>query len=214
RLYGSDKPDIRFGMPFVELNLLLKGVGFPVFDQAELIIGINARGCAPYTRKQIDALTAFVKRPQVGASGLVYLRFNEDGTFKSSVDKFYSTEQLKAWAAAFEAQPGDLVLVMAGDTDRVRKQLSELRLEVASQRGLRDKNTYAPLWVTDFPLLEWDDESGRYHAMHHPFTSPNEDYLTLIGTQPGSDCANAYHLGINGTEIGGGSIRIYDRDLQ
>lgn len=214
RLYGSDKPDIRFGMPFVELNLLLKGVGFPVFDQAELIIGINARGCASYTRKQIDALTAFVKRPQVGASGLVYLRFNEDGTFKSSVDKFYSTEQLKAWAAAFEAQPGDLVLVMAGDTDRVRKQLSELRLEVASQRGLRDKNTYAPLWVTDFPLLEWDDESGRYHAMHHPFTSPKVDDIPLLETQPGSVRANAYDLVINGTEIGGGSIRIHDRDLQ
>ena len=214
RLYGSDKPDIRFGMPFVELNEVLKGAGFAVFDQAELVVGINAQRCGSYTRKQLDALTDFVKRPQVGASGLVYLRYNTDGTFKSSVDKFYSTEQLEAWIKAFDAEPGDLLLVMAGNTDRVRKQLSELRLEIAAQEGLRDKNVYAPLWVTDFPLLEWDDTSGRYHAMHHPFTSPKVEDIPLLETQPGSVRANAYDLVINGTEIGGGSIRIHDRDLQ
>jgi len=214
RLYGSDKPDIRFGMPFVELNTVLQGAGFPVFDQAELVVGINAQACASYTRKQLDALTDFVKRPQVGASGLVYLRCNEDGTFKSSVDKFYNPEQLAAWAKAFDAQAGDLLLVMAGNTDRVRKQLCELRLEIASQQGLRDKNTYAPLWVTDFPLLEWDEEAGRYHAMHHPFTSPKVEDIPLLETQPGNVRANAYDLVINGTEIGGGSIRIHDRDLQ
>ena len=214
RLYGSDKPDIRFEMPFVELNTVLQGAGFPVFDQAELVVGINAQGCASYTRKQLDALTDFVKRPQIGASGLVYLRCNDDGTFKSSVDKFYSPEQLTLWAKAFDAQPGDLLLVMAGHTDRVRKQLCELRLEIAAQQGLRDKNRYAPLWVTDFPLLEWDDESGRYHAMHHPFTSPKSEDIPLLETEPGSVRANAYDLVINGTEIGGGSIRIHDRDLQ
>ncbi|MGV3762506.1 aspartate--tRNA ligase [Parapedobacter sp.] len=214
RLYGSDKPDIRFGMPFVELNTVLQGAGFPVFDKADLVVGINAQGCASYTRKELDALTDFVKRPQIGASGLVYLRCNADGTFKSSVDKFYSPEQLAVWANAFDAQPGDLLLVMAGNTDRVRKQLCELRLEIASQRGLRDKNTYAPLWVTDFPLLEWDDESGRYHAMHHPFTSPKVEDIPLLETEPGNVRANAYDLVINGTEIGGGSIRIHDRDLQ
>src|SRR5690606_10225378 len=200
RLYGSDKPDIRFGMPFVELNTLLQGAGFSVFDQAELVVGINARGCASYTRKQLDALTDFVKRPQVGASGLVYLRYNEDGTLNSSVDKCDNTEQLASWAAAFDAQPGDLLLVMAGNTDRARKQLCELRLEVASQQGLRHKNTYAPLWVTDFPLLEWDEESGRYHAMHHPFTSPKVEDIPLLETQPGNVRANAYDLVINGTE--------------
>lgn len=214
RLYGSDKPDIRFGMPFVELNTVLQGAGFPVFDQAELVVGVNAHGCASYTRKQLDALTDFVKRPQIGASGLVYLRCNDDGTFKSSVDKFYNPEQLAVWAKAFDAQPGDLLLVMAGNRDRVRKQLCELRLEIASQQGLRDKNTYAPLWVTDFPLLEWDEESGRYHAMHHPFTSPKVEDIPLLETQPGNVRANAYDLVINGTEIGGGSIRIHDRDLQ
>ncbi len=214
RLYGSDKPDIRFGMPFVELNTTLQGAGFPVFDQAALVVGINAQGCASYTRKQLDALTDFVKRPQVGASGLVYLRCNADGTFKSSVDKFYTPAQLKAWAQAFDAQPGDLLLVMAGDTDRVRKQLCELRLEIAAQQGLRNKACYAPLWVTDFPLLEWDEESGRYHAMHHPFTSPKTEDIPLLETQPGKVRANAYDLVINGTEIGGGSIRIHDRDLQ
>lgn len=214
RLYGSDKPDIRFGMPFVELNAVLQGVGFPVFDQSELVVGINAQGCASYTRKQLDALTDFVKRPQVGASGLVYLRCHEDGTLKSSVDRFYGPEQLEVWAKAFDARPGDLLLVMAGSQERVRKQLSELRLEIARQRGLRDKNTYAPLWVTDFPLLEWDDDSGRYHAMHHPFTSPQVEDIPLLETHPERVRANAYDLVINGTEIGGGSIRIHDAELQ
>ena len=214
RLYGSDKPDIRFGMPFVELNTVLQGVGFPVFDQADLVVGINAKHCATYTRKQLDALTEFVKRPQIGASGLVYLRYNSDGTLKSSVDKFYNTEQLEAWAKAFNAQPGDLLLVMAGNKDRVRKQLGELRLEIASREGLRNKDCYAPLWVTDFPLLEWDEESSRYHAMHHPFTSPKAEDIPLLETQPGNVRANAYDLVINGTEIGGGSIRIHNRELQ
>jgi len=214
RLYGSDKPDLRFGMPFVELNDTLKGVGFPVFDQAELVVGIKAEGCATYTRKQLDALTDFVKRPQIGASGLVYLRYNEDGTLKSSVDKFYTPLQLEQWAAAFDAKPGDLLLVMAGQTDKVRKQLGELRLEMGSQLGLRNKGRYTPLWVVDFPLLEWDEESGRYHAMHHPFTSPKPEDISLLDSQPGNVRANAYDLVINGTEVGGGSIRIHDSQLQ
>ncbi|SFC16389.1 aspartyl-tRNA synthetase [Parapedobacter composti] len=214
RLYGSDKPDIRFGMPFVELNTAVKGAGFPVFDDAELVVGINAEGCASYTRKQLDALTDFVRRPQIGATGLVYARCNEDGSLKSSVDKFYSPEQLQLWAEAFDAKPGDLLLVMAGKADKVRKQLCELRLEVASQLGLRNRQQFAPLWVIDFPLLEWDEESGRYHAMHHPFTSPKPEDIPLLDTQPGAVRANAYDLVINGTEIGGGSIRIHDRDLQ
>ncbi|MGK6350813.1 aspartate--tRNA ligase [Parapedobacter sp. DT-150] len=214
RRYGSDKPDLRFGMPFVELNDILQGAGFPVFDSAKLIVGINAEGCAAYTRKQLDALTDFVRRPQIGASGLVYLRYNDDGSLKSSVDKFYPPEQLQQWAQAFDAKPGDLLLVMAGDTDKVRKQLSELRLEVASQLGLRDKQQYAPLWVVDFPLLEWDEGSGRYHAMHHPFTSPKPEDIPLLDSQPGDVRANAYDLVINGTEIGGGSIRIHDHELQ
>ncbi len=214
RLYGSDKPDLRFGMPFVELNDTLKGAGFPVFDNAELVVGINATGCASYTRKQLDALTDFVKRPQIGASGLVYLRYNEDGSLKSSVDKFYGSEQLEQWARALEAKPGDLLLVMAGETDKVRKQLCELRLEVASQLGLRNKSTYVPLWVVDFPLLEWDEESGRYHAMHHPFTSPKPEDIALLDSEPGKVRANAYDLVINGSEVGGGSIRIHDRQLQ
>ncbi len=214
RLYGSDKPDIRFGMEFVELNDVLQGSGFPVFDQAELVVGIKATGCAFYTRKQLDALTDFVRRPQVGASGLVYLRYNDDGSLKSSVDKFYTPEQLQQWADAVEAKPGDLVLVMAGDTHKARKQLNELRLEVAQQRGLRNKDTYAPLWVVDFPLLEWDEESGRYHAMHHPFTSPKPEDIALMESNPGAVRANAYDLVINGVEIGGGSIRIHDQALQ
>ncbi|WP_256012687.1 aspartate--tRNA ligase [Desertivirga xinjiangensis] len=214
RLYGSDKPDTRFGMEFVELNDVLKGAGFPVFDNAELVVGINAKGCAEYTRKQLDELTDFVKRPQIGATGLVYLRCNADGSLKSSVDKFYGEEQLKAWAAAFNAEPGDLILVMAGAADKARKQLNELRLEMGSRLGLRDKNQFAPLWVIDFPLLEWDEESGRYHAMHHPFTSPKPEDIALLDTKPGEVRANAYDLVINGTEIGGGSIRIHDRALQ
>lgn len=214
RLYGSDKPDTRFGMTFVELNDVVRGFDFPVFDGAELVVGINAKGCAEYTRKQLDELTDFVKRPQVGATGLVYCRYNTDGTLKSSVDKFYSEDALKNWASAFGAEAGDLMLVMAGPTEKVRKQLNELRLEMGNRLGLRDKNTFAPLWVLDFPLLEWDEESGRYHAMHHPFTSPKPEDIPLLDSKPGEVRANAYDMVINGTEIGGGSIRIHDRELQ
>lgn len=214
RLYGSDKPDIRFGMQFVELTEIAKDKGFPVFDAAELVVGINAENCAHYTRKQLDALTDFVKRPQIGATGLVYARYNEDGTVKSSVDKFYTPEQLLDFAKLFNAKPGDLFLIMAGPKDKVRKQLNELRLEVASQLGLRDKNKFAPLWVLDFPLLEWDEESERYHAMHHPFTSPKPEDIALLDTNPGDVRANAYDFVLNGTEVGGGSIRIHDRELQ
>ena len=214
RLYGSDKPDTRFGMQFVELNEVVKGANFPVFDAAELVVGIKAEDCAEYTRKQLDELTDFVKRPQVGATGLVYCRYQTDGTLKSSVDKFYSEEQLKAWATACDAKPGDLILVMAGPAEKTRKQLNELRLEMGNQLGLRDKNTFAPLWVLDFPLLEWDEESGRYHAMHHPFTSPKPEDIALLDSQPGDVRANAYDMVVNGTEIGGGSIRIHDRTLQ
>ncbi|QQT62843.1 aspartate--tRNA ligase [Sphingobacterium multivorum] len=214
RLYGSDKPDIRFGMQFVELNEVAKGKGFPVFDAADLVVGINAENCAHYTRKQLDALTDFIKRPQIGATGLVYARVNEDGSVKSSVDKFFTPEQLSAIAEAFHAKPGDLLLIMAGGTDKVRKQLNELRLEVASQLGFRNKETFAPLWVVDFPLLEWDEESGRFHAMHHPFTSPKPEDIPLLDTNPGEVRANAYDFVLNGVEVGGGSIRIHDRDLQ
>jgi aspartyl-tRNA synthetase (EC 6.1.1.12) len=214
RLYGSDKPDIRFGMQFVELNEVAKGKGFPVFDAAELVVGINAENCAHYTRKQLDALTDFIRRPQIGATGLVYARVNEDGSVKSSVDKFFTPEQLSAIAGAFHAKPGDLLLIMAGGTDKVRKQLNELRLEVAAQLGFRNKETFAPLWVVDFPLLEWDEESGRYHAMHHPFTSPKPEDIPLLDTNPGEVRANAYDFVLNGVEVGGGSIRIHDKELQ
>ena len=214
RLYGSDKPDTRFDMQFVEINDIVKGIGFPVFDSAELVIGINAKGCAEYTRKQIDELTDFIKRPQIGATGLIYLRHGADGSLKSSVDKFYNEDELKKWSAAFSTEPGDLILIMAGQTDKVRKQLSELRLEMGNRLGLRDKNVYAPLWVLDFPLLEWDEESQRYHAMHHPFTSPKPEDIAMLDTNPGQVRANAYDMVVNGTEIGGGSIRIHDRDLQ
>ncbi len=227
RLYGSDKPDIRFEMQFVELKnstlpeneapLLWKGgaeAGFPVFDNAEMVVGINAKGCAHYTRKQLDELTDFVKRQQIGATGLIYMRHNDDGSLKSSVDKFFNENDLKAWSAAFDSQPGDLLLIMAGAKDKVRKQLNELRLEMGNRLGLRDKNKFAPLWVIDFPLLEWDEESERYHAMHHPFTSPKPEDIALLDTQPGEVRANAYDLVINGTEIGGGSIRIHDKTLQ
>lgn len=214
RYYGSDKPDTRFEMKFVELNDLVKGKGFVVFDNAELVVGINATQCAKYTRKQLDALTDFVKRPQIGATGLIYARVNEDGSVKSSVDKFFAPDQLKLWKERFNAQPGDLLLIMAGKEDQVRKQLGELRLEVGKQEGLRDKNVFSPLWVIDFPLLEWDEESQRYHAMHHPFTSPKQEDIPLLESEPGKVRANAYDLVINGVEIGGGSIRIHDRDLQ
>jgi aspartyl-tRNA synthetase len=227
RLYGSDKPDTRFDMKFVELKntnlpsseapLLWRGGGeatFPVFDQAELVIGINAKACAEYTRKQLDELTDFIKRPQIGATGLIYMRHGADGSLKSSVDKFYNEDDLKKWSEAFNSEPGDLILVMAGQTDKVRKQLNELRLEMGNRLGLRDKNTFAPLWVLDFPLLEWDEDSGRYHAMHHPFTSPKPEDIAMLDTNPGQVRANAYDMVVNGTEIGGGSIRIHDRELQ
>jgi len=214
RLYGSDKPDTRFDMQFVELNDLVKGKGFPVFDNAELVVGINAKGAASYTRKQLDELTDFIKRPQIGATGLIYARHNEDGTIKSSVDKFFNEEDLKQWSEAFKTEKGDLILVLAGSTDKVRKQLNELRLEMGTRLGLRDKNTFSALWVLDFPLLEWDEETERYHAMHHPFTSPKPEDIALLDTDPKNVRANAYDMVINGTEIGGGSIRIHDRELQ
>ena len=214
RLYGSDKPDTRFDMKFVELNDIVKGKDFPVFDQAELVIGLNAKACAEYTRKQLDELTDFIKRPQIGATGLIYMRHGADGSLKSSVDKFYNEDDLKKWSNAFNSEPGDLILVMAGQTDKVRKQLNELRLEMGNRLGLRDKDTFAPLWVLDFPLLEWDEDSGRYHAMHHPFTSPKPEDIAMLDTNPGQVRANAYDMVVNGTEIGGGSIRIHDRELQ
>lgn len=212
--YGSDKPDLRFGMEFVELNDLAQGAGFVVFDSVELVVGVNAEGCADYTRKQLDELTNFVKKPQIGAKGLVYVKCNEDGTFKSSVDKFFDQDALKKWAEKFGAKPGDLILILAGDTHKVRKQLNELRLEMGTRLGLRDKNTYAAAWVVDFPLLEWDEETERYHAMHHPFTSPNPEDLDKLASDPGSVRANAYDMVVNGVELGGGSIRIHDRDIQ
>jgi len=214
RLYGSDKPDIRFGMTFVGLNDVAKGKGFKVFDETELVVGINAPGCAGYSRKQLDKLTDFVKRPQVGAKGLVYVKYNEDGSFKSSVDKFFDAGALKAWAEKFDAQPGDLMLILSGETDAVRKQLGELRLEMGERLGLRDPQDYKALWVVNFPLFEWNEEEQRYHAMHHPFTSPKPEDAGLLETDPGKVRANAYDLVINGVEIGGGSIRIHDRDLQ
>lgn len=214
KFYGSDKPDTRFDMRFVELNPLVKNKGFKVFDDAELVVGINAKGAASYTRKQLDELTDFVKRPQIGATGLVYARVQEDGTVKSSVDKFYTVEDLQAWATAFNAEPGDLILVLAGGRDKTRKALNELRLEMGERLGLRDKNVFSPLWVVDFPLLEWDEDSNRFHAMHHPFTSPKSEDLELIDDRPGDIRANAYDMVINGVEVGGGSIRIHDRRLQ
>jgi aspartyl-tRNA synthetase len=214
RLYGSDKPDIRFGMTFNELNEVAQGKDFVVFDSAELVLGICAKGAASYTRKQLDKLTDFVKRPQIGAKGLIYCRYNEDGSFKSSVDKFFSQEDLAAWAEKMGAEKGDLLLLMAGDTDKVRKQMNELRLELGGQLGLRNPEEFAPLWVIDFPLLEWDEESERYHAMHHPFTSPKPEDFDKITTEPAAVRANAYDLVLNGSEIGGGSIRIHDRELQ
>ncbi len=212
--YGSDKPDTRFDMKFVELTEIVKGKEFKVFDDAEIVIGINATNCASYTRKQIDELTDFIKRPQIGATGLIYLRYNEDGSLKSSVDKFYDETELKKWATAFNAKPGDLMLILAGNTDKTRKALSELRLELGIRMGLRNKDVFAPLWVLDFPLLEWDEDSNRYHAMHHPFTSPKPEDIELLKTAPGKVRANAYDMVINGTEIGGGSIRIHNKTLQ
>ncbi|MBT3934150.1 MAG: aspartate--tRNA ligase [Bacteroidetes bacterium] len=214
KYYGSDKPDTRFDMRFVELHELVKNKGFNVFDNAELVVGINAKGCGNYSRKDLDLLTEFVRRPQVGANGMVYVKCNEDGTFKSSVDKFYDQEQLKSWAEAMDAKAGDLILVLAGDLNKTRFAMSELRLEMADRLNLKDRKTFKPLWVTDFPLLEWDEGSQRFHAMHHPFTSPVEEDIALLETEPGKVRANAYDLVINGVEIGGGSIRIHDRELQ
>lgn len=214
KYYGCDKPDTRFGMRFVEINELAKGNGFGVFDSAELVVGICTEGCANYTRKQLDELTDFVKRPQVGASGLVYVKYNEDGSLKSSVDKFFSSGQLQKIAERFSAKPGDLMLIMAGKKDKVRSSLCALRLEIGSRLGLRNPFDYKPLWVVDFPLLEWDDETARFYAKHHPFTSLKaEDYPKLF-TEPAEVRANAYDLVVNGTEIGGGSIRIHDRKMQ
>jgi aspartyl-tRNA synthetase, bacterial type len=215
KLYGSDKPDIRFGMEFVELMDILKGKGFPVFDSAAYIGGICAEGAASYTRKQLDSLTEFVKRPQIGAKGMVYARVEADGNIKSSVDKFYTQEALQELKAAFGAKPGDLILILSGDdANKTRKQLCELRLEMGNQLGLRDKDTFACLWVIDFPLFEWDEESGRFMAMHHPFTSPKLEDVPLLDTNPGEVRANAYDMVINGVEVGGGSIRIHDSALQ
>ena len=214
RLYGSDKPDIRFGMQFVELNDVVKGQDFKVFDDAELVVGINAEGLASYSRKQIDALIDYVKRPQIGATGLVYCKHNEDGSFKSSVYKFYGPEQLEKWSTAFGSKPGDLMLIMAGPKDKTRKALNELRLHIAEEQGLRKLDEFAPLWVLDFPLLEWDEDTQRWYAMHHPFTSPYPKDLPLLETDPGAVRANAYDLVLNGNEIGGGSIRIHDKELQ
>lgn len=215
KTYGSDKPDIRFGMQFVELMDVLKGHGFSVFDDAAFIGGICAEGAATYTRKQLDALTDFVKRPQIGAKGLVYARIEADGTVKSSVDKFYSQETLQQMKEAFGAKPGDLILILSGDDAmKTRKQLCELRLEMGNQLGLRDKNTFACLWVVDFPLFEWDEESKRFMAMHHPFTSPKPEDVHLLDSDTGAVRANAYDMVINGVEVGGGSIRIHDSALQ
>ena len=212
--YGSDKPDIRFGMELKDLNEETKGKGFNVFDKVEHVGAICAEGCASYTRKELDKLVDWVRRPQIGANGMVYVKCNEDGTFKSTVDKFYDQAALKTWADKCGAKPGDLILVLAGDLDKTRKQLSELRLEMGERLGLRDRATYKPLWVLDFPLLEWDEDSERYHAMHHPFTSPKPSDLDLINSAPGKVRANAYDLAMNGVELGGGSIRIHDRELQ
>jgi len=214
KFYGSDKPDTRFGMRFHELTGLVKGKDFKVFDEAELVVGINAEGCAEYTRKQLDELTEFVKKPQIGAGGLIYLRYAADGSLKSSVDKFYSPEELKKWAEAFDAKPGDLMLLLAGKASKTRKALNELRLEMGSRLGLRKPEIFSPLWVYDFPLLEWDDETGRFYAMHHPFTSPKPEDFPLLDTDPGSVRANAYDMVINGVEVGGGSIRIHNKPMQ
>jgi len=212
--YGSDKPDIRFGMEFNDLTEKAQGNGFVVFDSVEAVLAINAEGCAGYSRKQLDALTNWVKRPQIGARGLVYVKYNEDGSTKSSVDKFYSEEERKAWLDQCGAKPGDLLLLLCGELDKTRKQLNELRLHLGTELGLRDPKVFKPLWVVDFPLLEWDEESERYHAMHHPFTSPKPEDIDLIDTEPGKVRANAYDLAMNGVELGGGSIRIHDKALQ
>ncbi len=212
--YGSDKPDIRFGMEFVELNDVAKGKNFAIFDDAELVVAINAKGCSEFTRKQLDELTDFVKRPQIGAKGLVYCKCNADGTFKSSVDKFFDNAALAQWAKTFRAAAGDLIFVLSGTAHKVRSQMNELRLHLGNTLGLRKGDEFKPLWVLDFPLLEFDETSGRYHAMHHPFTSPKPEDVHLLATDPGKVRANAYDLAMNGVELGGGSIRIHDKTLQ
>ena len=212
--FGNDKPDIRFGMEFGELNALAKNKEFNVFDSQELVVGIAVPGGAAHTRKEIDALIDWVRRPQIGALGMVWVKHNEDGSFKSSVDKFFTSEDLSDWAVTTQSKPGDLILVLAGDAHSTRSQLSALRLEIAERKGLRNPEEFAPLWVTDFPLLEWDEETNRYHAMHHPFTAPKPEHLDLLETEPGKVNANAYDLVLNGNEIGGGSIRIHDAELQ
>ena len=214
RLYGSDKPDIRFEMLFNEMNSVCQQNNFVVFDSAPLVLGICVKGCSEWTRKQIDKLTDFVKRPQIGAKGLIYCKYNQDGTFKSSVDKFFSSEDLAKWAQKMGAEKGDLMLLLSGEIDKVRKQMNELRLEVGQQLGLRDPKVFAPLWVIDFPLLEWDEETERFHAMHHPFTSPKPQDIAKLDSEPAAVRANAYDLVMNGSEIGGGSIRIHDKELQ
>jgi len=214
RLYGSDKPDIRFGMTFKDLTDLGQGKGFGVFDSAQAVLAINVPGCASYTRAQLDELTEWMKRPQIGAKGLIYVRCNEDGSFKSSVDKFFDGEALAAWGERCGTKPGDLILVLSGDLNTTRKQLNELRLLMGGRLGLRNSEVFAPLWVMDFPLLEFNEEEGRYFAMHHPFTSPKPDQIHLLDTDPGAVNANAYDFVLNGVEIGGGSIRIHDRNVQ
>jgi aspartyl-tRNA synthetase len=212
--YGNDKPDLRFGMKIHELTGKVKGKGFGIFDLADFIGGICAEGCSIFTRKETDALTDYVKRPQIGASALIYIRYNLDGTLKSSVDKFYSSDELKEIAGSFEAKPGDLIFILAGPKKKTLGQLSELRLEIGNRQGLRDKSVFVPVWVLDFPLFEWDDQNKRYYAMHHPFTSPKTEDIQYINTDPGKVRANAYDCVINGVELGGGSIRIHDQQLQ
>ncbi|PZQ86776.1 MAG: aspartate--tRNA ligase, partial [Flavobacterium johnsoniae] len=214
KTYGNDKPDIRFGMEFGELNEVAQHKEFAVFNNAELVVGIAAPGCASYTRKEIDNLIDWVKRPQIGATGMVYAKYELDGSIKSSVDKFYDQDDLQNWAKATGAKPGDLILVLSGPANKTRTQLSALRMELATRLGLRNPEVFAPLWVVDFPLLEFDEESGRYHAMHHPFTSPKPEDISLLETEPGNVRANAYDMVLNGNEIGGGSIRIHDKATQ
>lgn len=214
RLYGSDKPDTRFEMTFIEITPETKGRNFPVFESADLVVGICARGCSDYSRKQIDELTDYVKRPQIGAKGLVYVQYRTDASIKSSVDKFYSADDLQVWVKKFDARPGDLLLILAGEPEATRKQLNELRLLMGERLGMRDKAKFSALWVMDFPLLEWNEETGRYHAMHHPFTSPKTEDIPMLEKDPGKVRANAYDMVINGTEVGGGSIRIHDRKTQ
>ncbi|GAB6279647.1 MAG: aspartate--tRNA ligase [Lentimicrobium sp.] len=214
RRFGSDKPDIRFGMEFTEITSLAKGKGFKIFDEAEIIVGIDAKGCANYSRKELDQLTEWVKKPQIGASGLIYIKFSEDGSLRSSIDKYFQQDELRELLQIFSAEPGDLILIMAGAKEKTLKALGELRLEMGNRLGLRNPNVYCPLWVVDFPLLEWDEDLQRFFAMHHPFTSPKPEDISLLETNPSAVRANAYDLVINGVEIGGGSIRIHRKDLQ